>query len=205
MTQYEGFAGASARRESERLGRLRSSTIPAPFSASGDLANWRSGTTGEQIVGSALEDLVVDGIRAVHDRRVPGSLANIDHIAISPSGVYVVDSKNHVGRPRVDTLGGSGSAERRLYVERDDVTHFVHGVHRQVRVVIDALADPAVPVRGILCFVGASWELINGYLINGVGVTSLAGLRELLRTPGPLRPTDVNELHGRLSGALDPA
>ena len=30
----------------------------------------------------------------LHDRRVPGSPANIDHLVIGPTGVFVVDAKN---------------------------------------------------------------------------------------------------------------
>src|SRR5690606_18543542 len=82
MIQDRGFAGASAHRESLAQGSRR------------DAADWRKGAEGERVVGRMLDDLVVCGVRAVHDRRVPASLANIDHIAISSTGVYVIDAKN---------------------------------------------------------------------------------------------------------------
>ena len=144
-------------------------------------------------------------MRTVHDRRVPGSDANIDHIAIAPSGVYVIDAKNYSGRPRVDTYAGSDTTPRRLLIGREDHTHLVHAVRRQVRVVEAALDDLAVPVRGILCFVGVEWEVINGYLLHRVGVTSPEGVAALLALPGPLAAARVETLHRRLGRVLDAA
>jgi hypothetical protein len=189
MTQDRGFAGASAFRESLRQAGSR------------DARAWRAGAVGEAIVGRMLADAEV---RTVHDRRVPGSDANIDHIAIAPSGVYVIDAKNYSGRPRVDTYAGSDSAPRRLLIGHDDHTHLVHAVRRQVRVVEGVLADPALPVRGILCFVGVEWEVINGYLVHGVGVTSPDGVAALLAAAGPLDTERVDAVHRRLA-ALEPA
>jgi hypothetical protein len=36
-------------------------------------------------------------VHGVHDRRVPGCKAIIDHIAVSPGGVYVIDAKKYTG------------------------------------------------------------------------------------------------------------
>lgn len=190
MTQDRGFAGASAYRESLRQAGSR------------DARAWRQGAVGESIVGRMLADA---GVRTVHDRRVPGSDANIDHIAVAASGVYVIDAKNYVGRPRVDTFGGADATPRRLFIGHEDHTHLVHAVRRQVRVVEGALDDPSLPVRGILCFVGADWDVINGYLVSGVGVTSPDGVAALLATPGPLDPERVDAVHRRLGQVLDAA
>lgn len=190
MTQDRGFAGASAYRESNRRAGSREGR------------DWRAGAVGESIVGRMLADA---SVRTVHDRRVPGSDANIDHIAIAPSGVYVIDAKNYAGRPRVDTFGGSDSTPRRLFIGRDDHTYLVHAVRRQVRVVQGALDDPTVPVRGILCFVGVEWEVINGYLVHGVGITSPDGVAALLALAGPLDEARVDVLHRRLSESLEAA
>jgi hypothetical protein len=190
MTQDRGFAGASAYRESMRQASRR------------DARAWRAGAVGESIVGRMLADAAV---RTVHDRRVPNSDANIDHIAIAPSGVYVIDAKNYAGRPRVDTYGGADPTARRLFIGRDDHTHLVHAVRRQVRVVEGVLDDPTVPVRGILCFVGVEWEVINGYLVHGVGVTSPDGVASLLAVAGPLDAARVEALHRRLGELLEAA
>lgn len=69
----------------------------------------------------------------------------------------------------------------------------------------DALLGDPVPVRGILCFVGADWELVNGYLVAGVGITSCDGLSALVGMPGPLDEERQRDIHRRLLSALDPA
>lgn len=193
MTHDRGFAGASAYRESVRLGGSR------------EARDWHAGAVGESLVGRRLAELADADVRAVHDRRVPGGVANIDHLAVTPAGVFVIDAKNYAGRPRVDTFAGGDARPRRLFIGRDDHTPLVFAVRRQVHVVEDALGDASVPVRGILCFVAAEWDVINGYLLGGVGITSLDGLAGLLRVPGPYDAERIDEIHGRLLAALEPA
>jgi hypothetical protein len=193
MTDHRGFAGASAYREARLAGGSR------------DRRDWRAGALGESIVGRLLAELGDRGVRAVHDRRMPGSLGNIDHIAVTPMGVFVIDAKNYSGRPRVEAESGTDATPRRLFIGRDDRTHLVHAVRAQVRVVLGTLDDPTVPVRGILCFVGAGWQLLNGYLIDRVGITSTDGLAALLVIPGPLDARRVDALHDKLVAKLEPA
>lgn len=190
MTSDRGFAGASAHRESVRLGRTR------------DAAHWRAGAVGESIVGRVLAEA---GVFAVHDRRIPGSDANIDHLAVTAAGVLVIDAKNYAGRPRVDTFGGADPTPRRLFVGSDDRTPLVFAVRRYVRIVEDVLLGDPVPVRGVLCFVGADWDVIAGYLVGGVGITSADGLADLVRMPGPLDEERQRDIHRRLATALEPA
>jgi hypothetical protein len=40
-----------------------------------------------------LDRLTRDGYMVFHDLAVPGSPANVDHLVIGPSGVFVIDSK----------------------------------------------------------------------------------------------------------------
>ena len=194
MLSDRGFAGASAHRESLRQAGVR------------DASRWRAGAVGEGLVGRLLAEA---GVRAVHDRRIPGSDANIDHLAVTSAGVLVIDAKNYAGRPRVDTYGGADPTPRRLFVDAEEHTPLVFSMKRQVRVVEDVLlgARPSldVPVRGILCFVGADWDLVNGYLVAGVGITSRDGLSALLAVPGPLGDREMDRLHRRLATALEAA
>ena len=193
MLTDRGFAGASAHRESLHRG-------------ASEAARWRAGAVGEGIVGRLLAEA---GVRAVHDRRIPGSDANIDHLAVTPAGVLVIDAKNYAGRPRVDGYGGSDPTPRRLFVDAEEHTPLVFSMKRQVRVVEDVLLGSRtaldVPVRGILCFVGADWELVNGYFVAGVGITSLDGLAALLELPGPLDDARMDRVHRWLGTALEPA
>lgn len=49
---------------------------------------WRRGATGERIVGAALDALEPRGCRTLHDRRMPRSRANLDHITITDGGLH---------------------------------------------------------------------------------------------------------------------
>ena len=51
---------------------------------------------------------VPDTFRVMHDRRIRGTKANIDHIAIGPSGVWVIDAKRYKDkRPELRVAGSS--------------------------------------------------------------------------------------------------
>jgi hypothetical protein len=59
--------------------------------------NWRRGAEGERIVGAALDALERSGFRSLHDRRMPRSRANIDHITVADGRAYTVDAKRYSG------------------------------------------------------------------------------------------------------------
>lgn len=46
----------------------------------------------------------------VHDRRIPGSRANIDHIAVAATGVWVIDTKNATGALPADRAAALAGA-----------------------------------------------------------------------------------------------
>lgn len=54
---------------------------------------WRKGAKGERKTARMLSKLERRGWHVLHDRSIPGSKANLDHLAIGPGGVWVVDSK----------------------------------------------------------------------------------------------------------------
>ncbi len=67
-----------------------------------DLAkSWRIGAEGERKTASYLAGLEEAGFIVRHDRRVPGYGGNVDHIAVGPTGVWVVETKSYRGRVEV--------------------------------------------------------------------------------------------------------
>ena len=102
-----GIPGGSARREFERRVEKRETRIKARlgrrigglFVALTDEPQttkaWQVGAAGEEKLAQELAG--VSRIKALHDRRVPGSKANIDHIVVGPSGVFVIDAKHLTG------------------------------------------------------------------------------------------------------------
>ncbi len=59
---------------------------------------WAVGAEGEQRIGAFLNRAVGDRGIVLHDRRGSRGRANLDHLAIVPSAVWVIDSKHYRGR-----------------------------------------------------------------------------------------------------------
>ena len=127
---------------------------------------WQVGAVGEERVAARLHAAADRGVLALHDRRIPGSRANIDHIAVGPAGVYVIDAKRYENAQiRVRRVGGLFSPRRDELLVRGRVrNNLVAGVEKQVAVVraaLDAAGLGDVPVTGVLCFVDglfATWK-----------------------------------------------
>jgi hypothetical protein len=157
---------------------------------------WRSGAAGEREVGARLDKLRSAGVLTLHDRRVPGRRTNIDHIAVSPAGVFVIDTKNVVGKVSA-TRSGLRVAGRR----RDEM---VAGVQGQVAVVRETLGDEPVAlevVRGVLCFARAELPWLRPAL-GGIALLNPRGLSRTLRRPGPLNPEQVQHVARLLAQRL---
>ncbi|MEO6414384.1 MAG: nuclease-related domain-containing protein [Pedococcus sp.] len=139
----------------------------------------------------------------MHDRRIPRSKANIDHIAVTTSGVYVIDAKKYRGRPHLKIEGGSLRPRvERLLVGSRDCTKLVDGVLKQVDVIRTALSDD-VPVRGVLCFVEAEWPLIGGsFTTRDVQALWPKKLYPQLHLEGALSAEAIDHIHRRLAKAL---
>jgi hypothetical protein len=148
-------------------------------------------------------------VRVLHDRRVPRTKANIDHIAVSPSGVVVIDAKRYQGRPSLRVEGGILRPRiEKLFVGRRDRTELVHGVLRQVDLVSDALRSthPEVPVLGMLCFVDADWPLFGGgFSVSGVQVGWPKKAAAYLQQPGPLDEPTIGSLATKIAAAFPAA
>ena len=111
--------------------------------------SWGIGAAGESKVGKRLEKLPGD-YKVFHDRKIPGSKANIDHIVVGPTGVFAIETKNVAGKVAVVNGELQVAGRRKTYGEqawREAVA--VQGVLAPV------LASLALDVRPILCFTKA--------------------------------------------------
>lgn len=185
-----GVAGASARREHERR-RARDDAKVAEQKAGVQAVfgtGFVGGAVGEERVAEFLDQLGEVGVVALHDRRIPGTRANIDHIAITPWGVWVIDAKRYLNkRPDAITEGGffGVGGTLRLTVGGRKHDELVDGVLRQTERVMTVVGD-AVTVRGALAFVDADWPLVGGnFTIRGVAVLWPRRLAKLLLRQEP--------------------
>jgi Nuclease-related domain len=167
---------------------------------------WKQGAHGEEVVATRLDALAEVGASAFHDRRIPGARANIDHLVVTPWGVWVVDAKRYVNkRPTYEVHGGLfGTRREELRIGGRNADKLVDGVLWQVERVRTVLGD-TVPVEGILCFVEADWRLMGGsFTVRGVRVCWPARLAKiLLETEGPA--LDVQTVSRRLAAKFPPA
>jgi len=211
-----GTPGASARREYERRRAKREARIRERHPKLGGLIlavtdepqstrAWDTGAVGEERLGQKLNELASDTVRVLHDRRIPGTRANIDHIAVTPTGIYVIDPKRYAGRPTLKVEGGLiRPRTEKLLVGGRDRTKLVDGILKQVAVVRAIVGDD-VPVTGVLCFINADWPLIGGtFTTRGVDVLSPRELYPRLTAPAPDH-FGVEALHNSLAAAFLPA
>lgn len=216
-----GAPGSSARREYERRVAKREARVRQAHPRLGGLilalsdepqstTAWSRGARGEELLGARLSGLGSKGVRVLHDRRIPGTRANIDHIAVAPTGVYVIDAKRYKGRPSLRVEGGLLRPRvEKLLVGSRDCTKLVGGVHKQAGLVLaalDANGHGTVPVHGVLCFVEADWPLVGGsFTIADVAVLWPRKLGERLVAPGPMTADDVDSAYRALAAAFPPA
>jgi hypothetical protein len=216
----EGTAGASALREyarrherrearaRERFGRLGVWLTSDPTSTT----VWKQGAAGEVRTADRLrKHLGGSGVRLLHDRRIPGrGSANIDHLAVGPGGVTVIDTKTHRGSVRVERVGGLFSPRGEvLRVGGRDQTKLIDGVLRQVSDVEAALARVGhadVGVRGALCLAKPDGlPRFRSLIVGDVLVDGPRAVGKLAGRPGAVAPAMVAAVWEALDLAFPPA
>ena len=210
MTAHDsGQAGGSARREYQRRRAAREAATRAKHpkiaglllaiqDAPASETRWRNGGEGEELVAQALRTGCPD-IPIFHDRRIPRSRANIDHIAIAPSGVWVIDTKRYTGKVRVEQPWFS---KPKLMIAGRDRTKLVDGLARQVEHVRVALGGLETPVRGCFCFVGADLPLFGTQTINGFEILWRKKLVKRLNSSGPISREQRTVIGDRVRAAF---
>jgi len=220
--ETENEAGTSAQREYARRRGARRARAKARHgilgsavaALAGDPASvqaWRSGAEGEIATARALawrlhrSDVVV-----LHDRRIPGrGRANIDHIAIGPGGVTVIDSKSSRGAVQ---LASAGIIQRHqvLLVNGRDRTRQLDALERQITRVAAALQRHGVGdvgVLGALCFpfMRRPWLHASRARDGLITVDDPAHIAKLAKRAGRLSPAEIEQLADTLATAFPPA
>lgn len=204
-------AGASARREYERRRAKDEQRIREKWGRLGGIAvalsderqstkAWAVGAVGEERLGTMLDGMQSESLAVLHDRRIPRTRANIDHLAVTPSAVWVIDAKRYKGRPELRVEGGILRPRvEKLVVGGRDCTKVVDGVLKQMALVQDVVGE-TVPVLGALCFTDSEWPMIGGaFTTRGVHVLWPRRLRKLMFAEGTAG-LDVAALHRALAG-----
>jgi hypothetical protein len=159
------------------------------------------GAEGEVRTAERLaKHLRESGVVVLHDRSIPDSKANIDHIAIGSGGVTVIDTKNYSGNVRI--------ARGRLWVKGRNRTSLVESVLAQVELVRTALL--ATPFDGVSVEAALAWSNVDGLplfrspRLRGVLIDGTRKVAKFAGRAGPLPEQEVDEL-ARLIGRSFPA
>lgn len=204
-----GIAGASARREGERRKANREKRVREKNPRTGGLrlaltdapkheTVWARGGGGEEHVAKLLTKHLNASVVVLHDRGIPGTRANIDHIAIAPSGVWVIDTKRYKGNVAISKpLFGKA----KLIIGGRDQTKLIDGLAKQVGLVEEAMAEvaPGVAVRGALCFVDSELPMLGKLSFNGYALLHSKALAKRINAGGPLSVEQVRALSPELA------
>jgi hypothetical protein len=169
-------------------------------------AAFRQGKAGEERVGNLLDERTSGGATIIlHNRRLPGGRGDVDHIAISPTGVYVIDTKALTGKVEVrKPLFGAP----KLIIGGRDKTTLLDGLERQIEAVKTATANGGrsdISVKGVLCFTKADLPLLGARRIRGHELMYRKALARKLNRQGPVNPTTIEQIAQALGRALPAA
>jgi Nuclease-related domain len=170
------------------------------FRVSRDAGAWRLGAKGERRTARILARLRRDGFVAFHDLAVPGSPANVDHLVIGPTGVFVIDSKLYRGTVRVGFDG-------RLWYGGRSLDRVLGTLWWEAQQVADALAvGPEIRVHPVLCMHETRLPWLEELTIDSIPVIAGSALYLALRVPRqPLTPAQVASLCGQVRAGFHPA
>jgi len=216
-----GTAGASGRREAERRRASREGRVRERHPRIGGLLlrlqgapahekAWETGAAGEEALAKSLLKRC-PGVPVLHDRAMPGSRANIDHLAVAPSGIYVIDAKRYRGKIEVRRpIFG----DETLLIAGRDKTKLVEGLKRQVeavRMIVESLGRP-LPVHGCFCFVnpdgqagGSGIPTFRTLKVDGFPLYYPRRLAKRLNQPGEINDEQRQSLVDLLVQRFPPA
>jgi hypothetical protein len=169
---------------------------------------WVQRAEGERRSRARLDLLEGEGVIVLNDRRIPGSREGIKLIAVSPAGVFVIDTKRFKGlvhTMRPGTIGNLGPYE--LHVGRRNCTHSVDALRRQaeiVRATLDggSLSAAEIPIHAMLCLTRAEWGFPSAVQIGDVWVGWPRLIAGEVQAPGVLDPSTVQQLSALIADRL---
>jgi len=94
-----GFSGVNRVVEEVLAGCAAASAVVSwwgPFGRA-EMLRWRRGAMGEESTALILDALASRRWKVWHDLAVPGSRANLDHLVVGPTGVWLLDTKTTTG------------------------------------------------------------------------------------------------------------
>jgi hypothetical protein len=155
---------------------------------------WQRGAKGERHTAWLLDRLGRDGYVVFHDLAMPDSPANLDHVVVGPSGVFVIDSKQWTGQVHQ-------SADGLVWHDHYRLDRTLATIRWQAETLGRLLG---VPVAPLVCVHGAHVQG-GGLRAQGVAVVPATLLRSALGHDQVLSDADVELLGAIARMRLRPA
>ncbi|WP_434992327.1 nuclease-related domain-containing protein [Arthrobacter sp. Ld5] len=195
-------AGQGAAERAQRIGD-RVSRLEAELERlEADLAQarkaqqaWLAGAEGEARVGEQLRRLELQGWKILHDVHWPGRpKANLDHVAVGPGGVLIIDAKNWSGDVRLR----DGVLYQNGYTRKHETASAL-----DQSAAVAALLEPQhrSMAQGWICLVGQ--PDLAGSTSTGTTVVGIDRLVDaVLALPPVLEQPFAHAIHEYLEGLL---
>jgi hypothetical protein len=165
------------------------------FRPSEQARTWQRGAAGERHTARRLRRLHRDGYVVFHDLAVPGNTsANVDHLVIGPTGVFVIDSKQWTGSVH---QGADGLVWHNHY----PLDRTLETVRWEAQAIGCLLGTRAA---ALLCVHGAHVQG-GGVDVQGIAIVPAARLRDALGHDRVLSDADVELLATTAWASLRPA
>ena len=156
---------------------------------------WLRGAMGETVVRGLIRDMYRSGVRGLEDVRYDnGGKANIDHIAVAPSGVWVIEVKYWNAEVACDSQGLRKAG-------KPYGAQILKGCFAASKKVEGVLRDAGIsaPVKPVLVIAGQFAKVNNGSrTCDGVIIIGRSWLRKIVVEDGPndvLTSAQVNGIH----------
>ena len=150
------------------------------FRPSSQACAWQRGATGERRTARRLDRLGREGYVIFHDLAMPDSPANLDHLVVGPSGVFVIDSKAWTGHVHQSADGLIWHNHYRLDQTLATIRWHAETLGRLL----------GVPVAPLVCVHGAHIQH-GGLYAQGVAIVPATLLRGALGHDQVLSDVDI--------------
>ena len=164
------------------------------FRPSEQARTWQRGAHGERRTARLLDRLTRDGYVVFHDLAVPDSPANVDHLIIGPTGLFVIDSKQWSGTVHQGSDGLAWHNHYRLDRTLETVCWEAETLGRLL----------GTRIQPLLCVHGAHVHG-GGLDVQGVAIVPAHLLRGALGYDRVLSDADVELLTANAWSTLRPA
>jgi Nuclease-related domain len=145
------------------------------FRPTADTLAWRRGAHGEQRTARLLAPLERQGYQIFHDLAIPGSAANLDHLVVGPTGVFVIDSKRYRGHLHYSA--------GRLWHGRRPLDRTLDTLWWEATQAAETLGfGPDLHIYPVLCVHVARLPWLRELLVDGIPVLAASALRPALQT-----------------------